>query len=128
MTECYICLEETTNTNGERYYKCDHIFHKECIKKLSKFKFDCCPACKQEIDHIYDKNIIFNNMTRDRVFNLNNYLKKWKKKECIDNKHIFEMETLGDWVANKNSNEIIEFNYKYMYIKCRTCNIDKIIK
>ena len=67
-------------------------------------------------------------MTNGHVFDLNNYLKKWNNKECFINNHSFEVETLGDWVSSNDSERILDFKYKFMYVKCKECNIDKIIK
>lgn len=65
--ECYICLEVIRNNKFK--LKCDHIFHKECIKlwfnknnyKLCKDTCKCnnryssCPMCRNEINISYIK-------------------------------------------------------------------------
>lgn len=129
MEECCICLE---NENCVEFYDCKHVFHEDCLNKLKQFKFNRCPICKCKNSGIkqqktFTNKITFNNMT-NREFNLNKYLCKWEKKDCIEKNHSFLVETLGDWYSNHNSDEIVSFSYKFMYIQCEECGINKFIK
>ena len=46
ITDCAICLEKLIT---ERYkLSCDHIFHRECVRKLLQTNL-CCPLCRTPI-------------------------------------------------------------------------------
>ena len=48
-TECAICLEEfKRNDIIKEFYKCKHIFHKECLKSWLK-RSNECPLCKHDL-------------------------------------------------------------------------------
>ena len=48
-TECAICLEEfKRNDIIKEFYKCKHIFHKECLKNWLK-RSNICPLCKHDL-------------------------------------------------------------------------------
>ena len=48
-TECAICLEEfKRNDIIKEFYKCKHIFHKDCLKSWLK-RSNCCPLCKHDL-------------------------------------------------------------------------------
>ena len=131
MDDCCICLEKTDEVG---HFACNHVFHKECLEKLQAHKYNRCPMCKSNynvkkddptID--YSQNVVFNNMS-DTNFNLNRYMRKWEKKDCFTKNHKFLIETLGDWNLSKNPNEVVSFSYKVMYIRCRECGVEKLIK
>lgn len=130
MDECCICLEKTDETG---HYDCGHVFHKECLEKLQKYNFDRCPMCKSictknyKPPNNYTKNIIFNNMT-NLDFDINIYLQKWEKTDCFAKNHEFLIETLGDWHIDNNSNEVVSFSYKVMYVQCKECGMEQLIK
>lgn len=130
MDECCICLEKTDEIG---HYDCGHVFHKECLEKLRKYNFDRCPMCKSlctknfKPPNNYTKNIIFNNMT-NLEFDVNVYLQKWEKTDCFAKNHEFLIETLGDWHIDNNSNEVVSFSYKIMYVQCKECGMEQLIK
>ena len=48
-TECAICLEEfKRNDIIKEFYKCKHIFHKDCLKNWLK-RANVCPLCKHDL-------------------------------------------------------------------------------
>ena len=48
-TECAICLEESKrNDIIKEFYKCKHIFHKDCLKNWLK-RSNVCPLCKHDL-------------------------------------------------------------------------------
>jgi len=48
-TECAICLEEfKRNDIIKEFYKCKHIFHKDCLKNWLK-RSNVCPLCKHDL-------------------------------------------------------------------------------
>ena len=55
MEECYVCLD---TMNDPLILDCGHIFHKECIKKITNF---ICPLCRYPID-------------LNKIFNLNYHI------------------------------------------------------
>ena len=49
-TECAICLEEFKGTDMiKAFYKCEHIFHKNCLRDWLK-KQVVCPLCKHDLE------------------------------------------------------------------------------
>ena len=49
-TECAICLEEFKGSDIiKAFYKCEHIFHKACLKDWLK-KQIVCPLCKHDLE------------------------------------------------------------------------------
>ena len=49
-TECAICLEEFKGTDMiKAFHKCDHIFHKNCLRDWLK-KQVVCPLCKHDLE------------------------------------------------------------------------------
>ena len=49
-TECAICLEEFKGTDMiKAFYKCEHIFHKNCLRDWLK-KQVVCPMCKHDLE------------------------------------------------------------------------------
>ena len=49
-TECAICLEEFKGTDMiKAFYKCEHIFHKNCLREKMK-KQVVCPMCKHDLE------------------------------------------------------------------------------
>ena len=47
--ECAICLEEfQRNDIIKEFYKCKHIFHKDCLKNWLK-RANLCPLCKHDL-------------------------------------------------------------------------------
>ena len=54
-TECAICLEEfQRNDIIKEFYKCKHIFHKECLKNWLK-RSNECPLCKYDLTEDINK-------------------------------------------------------------------------
>jgi len=48
--ECSICLEQfNSSSNTSVILECNHIYHKNCIKKWLKNN-DGCPMCRQETE------------------------------------------------------------------------------
>ena len=48
-TECAICLEEFKGIDIiKAFYKCEHIFHKQCLKSWLK-RSNQCPLCKHDL-------------------------------------------------------------------------------
>ena len=48
-TECAICLEEFKGIDIiKAFYKCEHIFHKNCLKNWLK-RSNVCPLCKHDL-------------------------------------------------------------------------------
>ena len=48
-TECAICLEEFKGIDIiKAFYKCEHIFHKKCLKSWLK-RSNLCPLCKHDL-------------------------------------------------------------------------------
>ncbi len=49
--DCSICIDNLKKGNEVIKLKCNHIFHKECIKSYlrSDIKNDICPYCRQNI-------------------------------------------------------------------------------
>ena len=48
-TECAICLEQFKGIDIiKSFYKCEHIFHKACLKKWLK-RSNLCPLCKHDL-------------------------------------------------------------------------------
>ena len=48
-TECAICLEEfKRNDIIKEFYKCKHIFHKDCLKNWLR-RANVCPLCKHDL-------------------------------------------------------------------------------
>lgn len=47
-TRCAICLRQTTAKNISLTMNCFHVFHKECIAKVTNKK---CPTCRQHFDN-----------------------------------------------------------------------------
>ena len=120
---CVICLDSMNNTTYN-CNNCNNNFHIECIKKLKKKQ---CPLCRNCIIIPYnsDYNVTFNNMDEtDRIYDINLYINKWYDKKCLDNKHHFILETLGDWIMDNNN---LKFKYKCMYLECTVCKKNKII-
>ncbi len=133
MEQCAICLEDIDNNDMTNPFKCIHTFHKKCITNLvnssCEKKYNCCLCDARVKDHYDSNNIKFNNMLEGTMnFDLNKYLDKWKNRECIKNNHNIIIETIGDWSVNRNSSEIVKFNYKYMLLECKNCNISQSIK
>ena len=49
MVECCICLDIITNDNYKT--KCNHIFHLDCIYKLTaEYLHTKCPLCKYDLN------------------------------------------------------------------------------
>ena len=54
-TECAICLEEfKRNDIIKEFYKCKHIFHKDCLKNWLK-RSNVCPLCKHDLTEDINK-------------------------------------------------------------------------
>ena len=54
-TECAICLEEfKRNDIIKEFYKCRHIFHKDCLKNWLK-RSNACPLCKHDLTEDINK-------------------------------------------------------------------------
>ena len=86
-----------------------------------------CSLCKEY--KITEKNNNYNynlNNLLDESINIQYYLNKWPHKKCIENNHFFNLETLGDWCMN-NSNEF-KMNFTMMYINCKNCKKELLIK
>jgi len=45
---CSICLDDFDNINNIKKTKCNHIFHKKCIKKWTSYKSKC-PICRGKL-------------------------------------------------------------------------------
>ena len=56
INECLICIENFEENNEITKIKCNHIFHKECIKKWLCNESNKCPICRIEIDKGYPKS------------------------------------------------------------------------
>lgn len=130
---CPICIEPIT----EKYkpYNCIHDYHKECIDILEssgiRKKYSCslCQAKKKipvsDNDYL---NYNFNNMLEGEVnFDVQRFINKWTHKNCIKSNHKLYLETLGDWGFN-NSERDLKMNYKIMYVECKECNKNELIK
>lgn len=52
--ECSICLEMINSNKNGWITRCNHIFHKECLKQwFFKTKWnDSCPMCRQDIGNV----------------------------------------------------------------------------
>ena len=49
-TECAICLEEFKGTDIiKAFHKCEHIFHKNCLREWLKQQ-KVCPLCKHDLE------------------------------------------------------------------------------
>ena len=54
-TECAICIEEfKRNDIIKEFYKCRHIFHKDCLKSWLK-RSNVCPLCKHDLTEDINK-------------------------------------------------------------------------
>ena len=54
-TECAICLEEFKGIDIiKAFYKCEHIFHKNCLKNWLK-RSNVCPLCKHDLTEDINK-------------------------------------------------------------------------
>ena len=54
-TECAICLGEfKRNDIIKEFYKCKHIFHKDCLKSWLK-RSNCCPLCNHDLTEDINK-------------------------------------------------------------------------
>ncbi len=54
-TECAICLEKfKRNDIIKEFYKCRHIFHKDCLKNWLK-RSNACPLCKHDLTEDINK-------------------------------------------------------------------------
>ena len=54
-TECAICLEQFKGVDIiKAFYKCEHIFHKACLKKWLK-RSNLCPLCKHDLTEDINK-------------------------------------------------------------------------
>ena len=54
-TECAICLEQFKGIDIiKSFYKCEHIFHKACLKKWLK-RSNLCPLCKHDLTEDINK-------------------------------------------------------------------------
>lgn len=127
MEICAICLDYVDSKDMTQPYKCNHIFHKNCIQKLCKSNFKKkynCILCKSRIKYDSNyKNYVFNNMLEDeRLFDLESYFSKWPNKSCFHNNHNFMIETIGEWDFQNN---ITDPNFKFtcMLLQCKKCNI-----
>lgn len=129
---CAICLDDITSEDeSTNPYNCNHIYHKKCIEYLLKSNFKKkynCSLCQSNVKYTYKyTNFVFNNMLEgEKIFNIDDYLKKWKCKECFQNNHKFLIETIGEWNFINISNPTFEF--KYMLIQCNNCKIEQFIQ
>ena len=54
-TECAICLEQFKGIDIiKAFCKCEHIFHKDCLKKWLK-RSNLCPLCKHDLTEDINK-------------------------------------------------------------------------
>jgi len=122
--ECVICLEDVDKHKNFKCKLCKNIFHTKCIYDLKEKK---CPLCREEIKiDIHSKhNCIFNNMNENDIYNVDKYINKWGNKICLQNRHKFCLETLGNWDM---CNIGLVFEYTCMHIQCVDCNISTIMK
>ena len=74
--ECIICYENTNEFLEP--YKCNHKFHKKCIKKWNK----TCPLCRTD-----KKNNLLTIYPNVKYLNIEPYLKYEKNKYCYSNLH-----------------------------------------
>jgi len=51
--ECSICFEPLKNET-KRHFKCNHLYHEDCIKKW----FGTCPCCRSEVVNSEDCKIL----------------------------------------------------------------------
>lgn len=124
--ECVICLEKVDKNKNFKCKTCNNIFHTKCIYDLKEKK---CPLCREQIKIEYKSNYnyIFNNMDDNDIYDIDKYINKWGRKTCLETKHKFCLETLGDWGINNNTTDL-KFKYTCMHIQCVDCNISTIMK
>ena len=120
---CVICLDNM-DESIYKCNKCNNNFHIDCIKKLKKKLCPLCRTCITITDNS-DYNVTFNNMDEtNRIYDINFYINKWYDKDCLNNKHHFILETLGDWIMDDDD---LKFKYKCMYLECTICKKHRII-
>ena len=124
--ECVICLEPVNKIKNFKCKKCQNVFHTKCIYDLKEKK---CPLCREKIVIVHKSkyNFIFNNMNDNDVYDIDKYINKWGRKTCLENKHKFCLETLGDWGIDYNTTDL-KFKYTCMHIQCVDCDISTIMK
>ena len=64
--ECFICMENFVENEVITKIKCDHIFHKDCIKPWLCKQSTKCPICRVEVDK---GTPIFNNLSTNNNIN-----------------------------------------------------------
>ena len=69
IKECFICMESFVENEVITKIKCNHIFHKECIKPWLCKQSTKCPICRVEVDK---GTPIFNNLSTNNNINENN--------------------------------------------------------
>ena len=66
IKECFICMESFVENEVITKIKCNHIFHKECIKPWLCKQSTKCPICRVEVDK---GTPIFNNLSTNNNIN-----------------------------------------------------------
>ena len=56
INECLICIENFEEDEDIIKIKCNHIFHKDCIRKWLCNESNKCPICRIEIDKGHPKD------------------------------------------------------------------------
>ena len=87
MALCSICIDEIIpeSKDSVQIWKCNHTFHKSCIKNWTKN----CPYCRCE-NKIIKKNPTFNIeyfKSFARKIDSGKYINDWEKKDCISDEH-----------------------------------------
>ena len=127
---CPICIEAVDYEF--KPYNCIHSYHKECFLRLKNIKGEynsICSLCRSKKKKFICgnnyTNYTFNNFI-DTTLDIQKYINKWSKKECLDNNHKLILETLGDWYMS--SSRDLKMSFRMMHITCTVCNKDQLIK
>jgi hypothetical protein len=104
--ECSICFEPLKNET-KRHFKCNHLYHEDCIKKW----FGTCPCCRSEVVNSEDSKILLKYSIQygDTVLiksKYSPYILKGKFTHIISypNKkflHLIDLEILNNYKNNK---------------------------
>ena len=123
--ECAICLCEINaiSANLKQCNICKYKFHLDCVKRL-----DTCPMCRSSFlpSQCIESNVQFNNMNIQDSHDINSILSRFGRQSCLDNKHMFYLETLGDWKLGDDNR--LSFTYSCMHVECKDCKIKTIMQ
>ena len=115
LITCSICLNDIKDQDGIKKFKCDHIYHLECINSWN----GNCPMCRAE--YILKSNQISQNFINGykRISSVPEqfhslYLSSWNKKQCIDNSHkLIFVKPYGVIGICENCHIIQSFNLRH---------------